>query len=53
MTSLPRLLIVVLLMILGSLALSCGGDGDGGGGLTLEDYFQQVDAIFQDRDDRA
>ena len=58
------ILIVTSLALLAILAIACGGGGDGGGignsddidepggevELSLVEYFQQIDAIFDDRD---
>ncbi len=35
-----------------ALVAACGGGGGGDGGLTLEEYFQQLDAIADDADKR-
>ncbi len=40
----PLALIATLLLTFGALAAACGGDG--GGALTLQEYFQEVDALF-------
>ncbi len=48
---LPRALITVLLLAFGAIAAACGDDGNGDGGeLTLEEYFERLDAIMEDID---
>jgi hypothetical protein len=45
----PLALIAVLLLAFGAFAAACGDDGNGGGGeLTLEEYFERLDAIMED-----
>jgi hypothetical protein len=39
------------LLVVGFVSIGCGGgDGDGGEGLTLQEYFQRLDGIFDDAD---
>ena len=42
------LLVAALLLVLGTIASACGGDGDG---LTLEEYFQRIDVLGSDLED--
>jgi len=49
MRSLRSFLAAKLVLGVSVLAVACGG----GGGLSLEEYFQQADEIFADRDDQA
>jgi len=42
------LVIAALLLALGSIAAACGGDDE----LTLEEYFQRIDALFNEADER-
>ena len=49
----PRLLLAIaagVVLAFGGLAAGCDGDG---GELTLEEYFQRLDATFQDADERG
>ena len=41
----------LVFLAFGVIASACGDDG--GGGLSLEEYFQQVDASFEDRDQQV
>jgi hypothetical protein len=43
-------LITVLLLAFGAIAAACGGGGNGE--LTLEEYFERLDAIMEDADSR-
>ena len=47
---LPLALIVALLLAFGVVAAACGGDGEA---LTLEEYFQQLEQLNQDVDERV
>ena len=50
----PLAIIAALLLTIGAIAAACGGGGDGGGdSLTIEQYFERLEALATSFDDRG